>query len=622
MIKADKWIERQCTRPTHYYFDNSGKRHLAAMDQYGDLTELTDPELADEARSNVGELSKEEREAWRPMIEPFFAEQQRTRTVKDLMQDHPLEIPAISFGNSSYGYDVRVADEFKIFTNVHGGRVDPKNFDDTNYVKKTGSELVIPPNGFALARTVEYFKIPRNTLVVCLGKSTYARCFTGDTCVALVDGTNPTFVELVERAEKGERLWGYSVDDAGGIVVAEFIAPRKVGHEAVLQVELDDGSKISCTPDHKFMLRDGSFVEAKDLTPDTSLMPLYRGEYRGYESVYQPTAGRMVSTHWLSDLWNIRTGAYVPPQDTERHHFDLNRRNNNPSNIVRLSEADHHALHNDGRWSTEESRVAHGEKISEAIQALCEDAEWYSNYCAQQTGRANRFWNDPEYAEQRAELLAGRQNVSDETRQKHSDSTRQRYLSQESREAHGELMKEAWLGGDQRRKNQAEVARKINLREEITAAVVEVALAVAGTIRGAARQLGCDRSVFRRFPEVLSNFFGTKVATNHKVKSVTILEGTQDVYCLTAPEFGNFALESGVFVKNCGIIVNVTPLEPEWEGHVTLEFSNTTSLPAVVYANEGVAQFLFFESDEDCDISYKDRDGKYQGQTGVTDPRI
>jgi len=71
----------------------------------------------------------------------------------------------------------------------------------------------------------------------------------------------------------------------------------------------------------------------------------------------------------------------------------------------------------------------------------------------------------------------------------------------------------------------------------------------------------------------------------------------------------------------CGIIVNVTPLEPEWEGHVTLEFSNTTPLPARIYANEGVAQFLFFESDEVCETSYKDRGGKYQGQKGVTLPR-
>ena len=72
----------------------------------------------------------------------------------------------------------------------------------------------------------------------------------------------------------------------------------------------------------------------------------------------------------------------------------------------------------------------------------------------------------------------------------------------------------------------------------------------------------------------------------------------------------------------CGIIVNVTPFEPEWEGYVTLEFSNTTPLPARIYANEGVAQVVFFEADEECETSYRDRGGKYQGQSGVTLPKI
>ncbi len=72
----------------------------------------------------------------------------------------------------------------------------------------------------------------------------------------------------------------------------------------------------------------------------------------------------------------------------------------------------------------------------------------------------------------------------------------------------------------------------------------------------------------------------------------------------------------------CGIITNVTPFEPEWEGHVTLEISNTTPLPARIYANEGIAQVLFFESDEACEVSYADKKGKYQGQTGVTPPRL
>ena len=82
----------------------------------------------------------------------------------------------VSYGTSSYGYDIRCADEFKLFTNINSTIVDPKEFDEKNFVDIKGTSVIIPPNSFALARTVEYFRIPRNVLTICLGKSTYARC--------------------------------------------------------------------------------------------------------------------------------------------------------------------------------------------------------------------------------------------------------------------------------------------------------------------------------------------------------------------------------------------------------------------------------------------------------------
>ncbi len=96
------------------------------------------------------------------MIEPFV--------------EHQEKQGVISYGLSSYGYDARVSDEFKIFTNVDNDVVDPKNFSHTGFVDRQTNVCVIPPNSFVLARTIEYFRIPRETLVVCLGKSTYARC--------------------------------------------------------------------------------------------------------------------------------------------------------------------------------------------------------------------------------------------------------------------------------------------------------------------------------------------------------------------------------------------------------------------------------------------------------------
>ena len=387
------------------------------------------------------------------MIEPFSAEQVRVAA------GHKI----VSYGTSSYGYDVRCAEEFKIFTNINSTIVDPKNFDEKSFVDFKGPVCIIPPNSFALARTVEYFRIPRSVLVATLGKSTYARCFRGDTRVALVDGTAPTLEEMARRHDTGELFWGYSIGQNGRLIVSLLDAPRFIGRDSLLEVELDDGERIHATPDHLFMRRDGRITAAQALRPGDALMPLYRDLVRGYETVYQPIDGHLYATHRLADEWKLRHKIYDETPGTHRHHMDFNRRNNQPINI--------------------------------------------------------------------------------------------------------------------------------------------------------------DHSVFRRFPDVISKFRGTPAYRNHRVAAVRELAGDHDVYCLTVPEAGNFALESGVFVQNCGIIVNVTPLEPEWEGHVTLEFSNTTPLPAKIYANEGVAQMLFFESDEVCETSYKDRGGKYQGQRGVTLPK-
>ena len=96
------------------------------------------------------------------MIQPFADEQKKNGV--------------ISFGVSSYGYDARVSDEFKVFTNVNNALVDPKNFSEESFIERKAESCIIPPNSFVLARTVEYFKIPRDVLVICLGKSTYARC--------------------------------------------------------------------------------------------------------------------------------------------------------------------------------------------------------------------------------------------------------------------------------------------------------------------------------------------------------------------------------------------------------------------------------------------------------------
>jgi dCTP deaminase len=459
-----------------------------------------------------------------------------------------------------------------------------------------------------------------------LGKSTYARCFRGDTKVALVDGTSISLEDMARRADKGEEFWGYSIGAYGRIIVSHLQNPRYIGRDSLLEITLDNQEKIRCTPDHEFIRRDGCLVQAGDLKPNDALMPLYRQDARGYEQVYQPLNGFHIPTHKLADEWNLRHAVYDEMENSHRHHLDHNKSNNNPWNIQRLAASEHIKHHNQRYYGEGFDAKHHSEAIKASLSDNAKSEKWRKNYSEQQSLRAKNFWHDDEYAEQREALLEKRQNTSEETREKHRIHMQQRFTNPEERVHQSERMKTAWKNSDNsRREKQAEFAANLNKRHDIDAERVLNALKKAGSIRGAARMLECDRSVFRRFPDVMNTYHDEKVTTgaykNHKVLSIKALAGDHDVYCLTVPEAGNFALESGVFVKNCGIIVNVTPLEPEWEGHVTLEFSNTTPLPAKIYANEGVAQMLFFESAEVCETSYKDRNGKYQGQRGVTLPQ-
>lgn len=180
-IKADKWIKQQCIRPSHIIFtdtpDARGCRYKLAWagithsleELEGYVARYVAAHATDEAIRSAG---------WQPMIDNFEAGQVRHRLVKDIgMEDgERREEKIVSYGTSSYGYDVRCANEFKVFTNIHSAIVDPKNFDPKSFVDIRGDVCIIPPNSFALARTVEYFRIPRDVLTICLGKSTYARC--------------------------------------------------------------------------------------------------------------------------------------------------------------------------------------------------------------------------------------------------------------------------------------------------------------------------------------------------------------------------------------------------------------------------------------------------------------
>jgi len=545
------------------------------------------------------------------MIEPF-----EERLVRE---------GVISFGLSSFGYDLRAAPEWRIFVNAFNTVVDPKHFDTSSLVDHEGETCIIPPNSFVLTRSVEYLRIPDDTMVVALGKSSYARCFSEDTRVALVDGTAPTLAEMAEGHANGAMYWGYSVGENGRVIVTLLDAPRFIGRDSLLEITLDDGSVVSATPDHDFMLRTGEWKSAGTLEPGDSLMPLYRSLHRGYEMTYQPLTGHYQPTHRLADEWNMRNAVYSDDPGTHRHHVDHDGRNDNPWNLVRMAAGEHIKYH-DGEYyyGLDFDAEEHSAAIRESLARRAAYPTWRLARDRQQSVRAKRFWNEPRHAAEREALL---QKHRERWTESEREMRRQRQLrfwegNDEARAEQGERSRAAWDRSPvSRRVAQAAHARTLRLRPDVDAATVRRALDQAGSIRGAARLLNRDRSVFRRFPDVVAEYRGKPQHLNHKVAKVRTLKGDHDVYCLTVPEAGNFALAAGVFVRNCGIVANVTPLEPGWEGHVTLELSNTTPLPAKVYANEGIVQLLFFQG-ERPDVTYRDRKGKYQGQTGVTLPKL
>src|SRR5277367_699204 len=179
------------------------------------------------------------------MIEPFSSEQVR------VANGHKI----VSYGTSSYGYDVRCAEDFKIFTNINSTIVDPKNFDEKSFVDFRGPVCIIPPNSFALASTVEFFRIPRSVLTVCLGK-----CVTGDTRV--VDADTGAYVPITEMR------WGKSTLalDSWRLKPAKVSAFLPQGKKEVFELRTRAGMRIRATANHPFLKLNG-LVPLSDLRP-------------------------------------------------------------------------------------------------------------------------------------------------------------------------------------------------------------------------------------------------------------------------------------------------------------------------------------------------------------------
>jgi deoxycytidine triphosphate deaminase len=580
------------------------------------------------------------------MIEPFSPEQVR------VANGHKI----VSYGTSSYGYDVRCADEFKIFTNINSTIVDPKAFDEKSFVDFKGPVCIIPPNSFALASTVEFFRIPRSVLTVCLGK-----CVTGDT--RLVDADTGAYVPITEM-HWGKRTLAWDGSRLRPAKVSAFV-PQ--GKREIFELRTRTGLRIRATANHPFRMLN-RWVALSDLRPgdriavareipifgktpiaeweatlvglmisegqcntpghsptyttaDPAMVALlesamaasglgeisYKGHY-GYRLVNRKGRGGIAERNrahdWLRNL-ELNVGAadkFVPqiiftaPEPSVRlflqalfsgdgsiYHSDQGVFLEYYSKSRRLIEDVHHLLLRFGIFSLiREKTTAIGTR---ACKIQITDKDQILRF-------AQRIGFSPSSVKQRLLEEKVLPMIAAQPRRKSNFDT---------------LPREAWAVAATAARVGGLSLNALDIRTQPDQSMPMFAAARVALMTGD--------------PYVTPLVDGPVWDEVERIEPV----GSEEVYDITVPTLHNFVANDFIVHNStyarCGIIVNVTPLEPEWEGHVTLEFSNTTPLPAKIYANEGVAQMLFFESDEICETSYRDRGGKYQGQRGVTLPK-
>lgn len=204
-------------------------------------------------------------------------------------------------------------------------------------------------------------------------------CFTKDTRVRLCDGRDLNFEELVKEYQAGRKHWTFSFNPQNQrIEISQIKKPRLIRqNEKIMEVTIDNGEKIKCTLNHRFMLRDGSYREAKDLKPGDSLMPLYTKFYneddeslRDYAMILQPYENIWSFTHHLADEWNLKSRVYKKSAGRIRHHKDFNKLNNNPDNILRIQWEDHWKLHNEITSERHKSNTDYVKRIAEGRKEI------------------------------------------------------------------------------------------------------------------------------------------------------------------------------------------------------------------------------------------------------------
>lgn len=434
-------------------------------------------------------------------------------------------------------------------------------------------------------------------------------CWSGNTKVALVDGRNLSFKDLVEEEKHGIKNYCYTTQENGEIGIAPILNPRITKKNTeVIKVILDTEEQLVCTPDHLFMLRNGVYKKAEDLTPQDSLMPFHkkyseiggRITIKGYEMIFQNKTKKWIFTHLLSSKYNIEKGIYKREDKEHIHHKDFNKLNNNPENLIPLSKEKHLQLHREILGKT-----LHRKDVKEKLIKLRQTSEFREKMKKAMTTpamvellskRAKRQWQDEEYKkymkEKFLEFYRTNKKYREENNKRLNEAQKEYWSKKENREQQSQRTKRYFITHPEQKEIYSQVAKKqwsdsmlIAWRSEMTKkqwtsefrekrkktynqTYLNKALGVLNEIYQEKQKLDLRRynemrkerndKTIIRYETICERFFNNDekklkeavINFNHKIKKIIRLKQKIDVYDLEVEQTHNFALTSGIFVHN------------------------------------------------------------------------
>jgi len=431
-------------------------------------------------------------------------------------------------------------------------------------------------------------------------------CFSGDTKVALLDGRNVSFADLIKEDKNGKQNFCYTIKGDGSVGVEKIKNPRITKKNVqVIKIILDNNEEIICTPDHKFMLRDGTYKQAKDLMKQDSLMPFHkriskiggRITIEGYEMVWDQNK-TWIFTHLLADKYNLDKRIYPFEQGNHKHHIDFNKRNNNPQNIVRIDKENHLILHSENLSKTlhredvkQKAKEAHMTKrykqkmsvwakqpvVNKMLSERAKKQWQNEDYKSFMVRKFKEFCsNNPEYVELNKKILnkAQKQYWSKEINRKKASDKLKKFFKEnpDARDYLSIIAKKQWENKDlliwRRQKTRDQWTpefRKKRMQSynktyyDKTIKLMKNILEQEGSLDNfdEIRIKNKDKSILsmetfclRFFNNNTENMLEAVDNFNHKIKSIEFLEKKIDVYDIEVPQTHNFALASGVFVHN------------------------------------------------------------------------